>query len=173
MANDKFQINFKLLYQGYTLVEILVALGIIGLLFGFGFVSFRDYSRRQELNGTADSVRANLRLAQSSAISGEKPDDPDCSSPNVLTGYSFDVISESEYKIEANCIGAAANLVEINSYTLPSDITISTPSPNPIIFKVLGQGNNIPIGTNTTLTLTQSGTGNSVSVIVTSGGEIQ
>ena len=45
--------------KGYTLIEILVGLAIIGLLFSFGFVSFRDYSRRQTLAGAVKEVQGD------------------------------------------------------------------------------------------------------------------
>ena len=35
----------------YTLIEILVALTIVGLIFGIGYVNFRDFARRQALAG--------------------------------------------------------------------------------------------------------------------------
>ena len=67
--------------SAYTLIEILVGLTIVGLLFGFGFVSFRDFSRRQTLAGSAKKVQGDLRLTQESALSGKKPSDFDCNPP--------------------------------------------------------------------------------------------
>jgi len=166
ISNIKKQISNK--KNGYTLIEILVALAIIGLLFSFGYVSFRDFSRRQEVSGAAKGIQGDLRLAQGDAISGQKSSG--CS--GVLDGYSFLVAPPSEYKIQANC-GAAP--IDVKDVTLPSDVTISVPfpSPNPLNFKVLGQGTNITGDSPWTLKLTQTGTGNSVEVTVTSGGEIK
>ena len=158
--------------KGYTLIEILVALTIVGLLFGFGFVSFRDFARRQTISGAADSLRGDIRLTQSDAISGVKPDDINCNSPYVLLAYNFNIISSSEYRIDAVCSGPSANVV-VKDVVIPSDISISTPSPNPIQFKVLGQGTNIASGSNATINFTQTGTTNTAIVSVSSGGEIQ
>ncbi len=167
MSNSKLQItNWK---SGYTLIEILVALTVLGLLFGFGFVSFRDFSRRQALQGAVQSVQGDLRLAQGDALSGEKPSA--CSAD--LNGYSFQVVSASEYKLLANC-GVSPILVK--DVVLPSGIIISTPTVNPIMFKTLGQGTNIPasnVPASTTITLTQQNTTNSATVTVTIGGQIQ
>jgi prepilin-type N-terminal cleavage/methylation domain-containing protein len=155
--------------NGYTLVEILVALTIIGLLFSFGFVSFRDFSRRQGLSDAAKAIQGDLRLAQGDAITGQKPDNISCNLPKTLDSYSFNVLSDSEYRIEANCFGAPVVIKDVN---LPTDIAISA-SPNPLKFKILGQGTNIASGLNWVLTLTQAGTSNVAKVTVTSGGEIK
>ena len=165
IGNWKFQ-------SGYTLIEILVGLTIIGLLFGFGYVSFRDFSRRQALTGTAKTIQGDLRLAQEFALAGQKPDDSLCDSPNTLDTYGFNVYSASQYKIEAYCTGGVLGIVykEVN---LSPDISLSTPSINPIKFKVLGTGTNIPAGQVITITLTQSGTNTQASVVVGSGGEIK
>lgn len=154
--------------QGYTLIEILVALSIIGLLFGFGYASFRDFSRRQALQGTVKKIQGDLRLAQQQALSGKKPSDIKCNS-QLLASYSFKVYSTSEYKIEANCGGGD---VLVKDVILSSDISISIDS-NPIKFKVLGQGTNIDGGSMITITLTQAGTSDKATVEVTDGGEIK
>jgi prepilin-type N-terminal cleavage/methylation domain-containing protein len=155
-------------YAGYTLIEILVALTIVGLIFGIGYVNFRDFSRRQALAGVARSVKGDLRLAQEQALAGKKPEHIFCNPPNQLDGFNFRVVSSQSYVLEANCTGGA---VTTKTGTLPSDISISTPSPNPIIFKILGQGTNL--SGDATLTLTQTGTSNSTIITITLGGEIK
>lgn len=158
--------------KGYTLIEILVGLTIVGILFAVGYVNFRDFSRRQALAGAAKILQGDIRLAQQQALSGQKPDDPKCNDPNILNGFNFDVISSGEYKIYANCTGG--NVSEATKdVVLPSNILITKPVPNPIIFKVLGSGTNIPDGTPATITLTQANTGNTLSITIGSGGEVQ
>jgi prepilin-type N-terminal cleavage/methylation domain-containing protein len=160
--------------KGFTLIEILVSLGIIGLLFSFGFVSFREFSRRQALSGAAKILQGDLRLTQANAMSGVKPDSAICNPPNILNSYSFTVVSSTEYRVEAECSGnLSSGSVLVKSTVLPDDVAVSMPSVNPVRFKVLGQGNNIPAGTNVTITLTQAGTGNTIVVAITSGGEIK
>jgi prepilin-type N-terminal cleavage/methylation domain-containing protein len=164
IPNLKYQKSKGKNDSGYTLIEILVALTIIGLLFSFGYVSFRDFSRRQAVSSAAKMVEGDLRLTQADAITGQKPDG--CNT--TLESYSFNVRSSSRYTIEANC---AATPIIVKDVNLPSGITIS-PLPGLLKFKVLSQGTNIGAG-NWVLTLTQTGTGNIAKVIVTSGGEIK
>ena len=150
--------------KGFTLVEVLVSLTVIGLLFGFGFANFRDFSRRQAVASTGRMVIADLRLAQSKALSGEKPS----SCTGNLSTYNF-VISTDSYWIDAVCSGAS---VTTKTQPLPSGISM-TSTQNTISFKVLGQGTNITAGGSVVITLTQAGTNNTSSVTVTSGGEVK
>lgn len=155
--------------SAYTFIEILVALTIVSLLFGIGYVSFRDFSRRQALNGTARSIVGDLRLAQEQAISGRKPSDLFCNPPNYLDGYNFRVVSAQNYVLEASCSGGN---VQTKSVTIASDISLSVPSPNPILFKSVAQGTNIS-GASATVTLTQAGTANTRAITISAAGEIK
>lgn len=155
--------------KGYTLIEILVGLTIVGLIFGIGYVNFRDFSRRQALVGYARIVKGDLRIAQESALAGKKPSDVFCDTPNTLSSYYFNRISGSTYRIVASCTGGDIIVKEV---VLPSDVSISISS-NPVVFRILGLGTNVPEVTPTTITLTQAATGSTRIITVTSGGEIK
>lgn len=156
-------------WKGYTLIEILVGLTIIGIIFGTGFITFREFSRRQSLAGGAKTLVGDFRLAQEQALAGKKPEDVKCTS-GLLNGVGFRVIGIDSYQIEANCTGGT---VVIKTVTVSSDLTLSTPLINPVIFKALGQGTNLPEGEEEVVTISQIGTGNTAQVTVTSGGEIK
>lgn len=155
---------------GYTLIEILVGLSIISLLFSFGYINYRDFSRRQALTGISKQIQGNLRLAQQQALSGKKPDHAFCNGVNLLSGFSFRVVNSTSYRIEANCSGGD---VLIRDGLLPSGVTITTPSPNPVIFKVLGNGTNIPAGQSSIITINQNTTDIDSTITITAGGEIK
>ncbi|MCH7730468.1 type II secretion system protein [Patescibacteria group bacterium] len=158
----------NILVVGYTLVEILVVMTIIGVVFGVGFASFRGFARRQAVASSVRALKADLRLAQAQALAGKKPDHPNCNSPNLLDGYNFEIISNDEYRIDARCSGGN---VEVKEVQLVS-VSISAPTPNPILFKVLGQGTNIAAGTQAQIVLSEDQTGFSLAVAVSSSGEI-
>lgn len=147
---------------GYTLIELLITLTIVGLLFGFGFVNFRDYSRRQHLASVATAIKGDLRLAQEKALSGEMP--TGCTN---LAGYDFNT-SPNSYQILANCVAD----VVVKTVALPADITASA-TYGTVSFKVLGSGTSLPAGGQAVITLTQIETGQTKTVTVTAGGEIK
>lgn len=148
---------------GYTLIEILVAIGIISLIFSFGYAGLREFSQRQVLISAGRSLRNDLRLAQSKAISGEKP--TGCS---VLDGYRVKV-SSNTYSILAVCAKVEMS-VNKDNIEIPEGITASTKS---ITFKALGEGTDLPKGSILTITLAQTATGRTLDIVVTSGGEIK
>lgn len=153
---------------GYTIIEVLVALSILGIIFSVGFTSFRAFSRRQLLAGAVRSLKGDLRLAQGYALIGKKPDDPACAGASLLNGYRFFVNSSNQYIIRAYCSGGQADVKIVD---LARDLSLSSPSPNPITFKALGEGTDVT--TDATITITQLSTGDTGSVLVTQGGEIK
>lgn len=154
--------------KGYTLIEVLVAITIIGIIFGLGLLNFRDFSRRQSLSSFARRVKGDLSLARENAVSGEKPLDDFCNPPNTLNGYDFRVVSDNNYVLEAVCSGGN---VEIKSVVLPDGLSISAPAENPIIFKVLSAGTNL--SAEAVITLNQQSTGKTLNVYVTQSGEVK
>lgn len=156
--------------KGYTLIEILVVITIMTTLFSFGYANFRDFSRRQSLQGAVKQVQGSLRKVQQSAISGVKPDDLKCNDPQVLNGYDFKIeSSQVEYSLHAKCSGGDVQIGELVS--LPSGITASMPT-NPIVFKVLGSGTNI-VGSDNIITLTQTVSGMTSTISIGPGGDIK
>ncbi|MGA3292119.1 MAG: prepilin-type N-terminal cleavage/methylation domain-containing protein [Candidatus Microgenomates bacterium] len=159
--------NFVSVY-GYTLIELLVSLTIIGILFSVSYVGFRDFSRRQALTGVVKQVQGDLRLAQQDALSGTKPS----SGCNSLDGINFSIDSSTTYSIYYVCDGAVLPVPVKPTATLPPEISISNDT-NPIFFKGLGSGTNIPAGSQATITVTQIQTGSQANILVGSGGDVK
>jgi len=165
------KLNFLQQNRGYTLIEILVGMSIFALVFLLGFASYREFARRQALAGVARSMRGDIRFAQELALAGKKP----ASGCGVLRGYYFVSSPPSTYEISAYC---DTGVVLEKRVDLVLGITLSgmapdlTPS-NTILFKALGAGTNIPAGSSTIITLSQTDIGNTAIVTVTTGGEIR
>jgi len=152
---------------GYTLIEILVGMSIIGLIFSFGYLSYRDFSRRQSLASSVRRLKADLSLAQEKALSGEKPSSTACSGDGALNGYDFYADSNSTYILQANCVGG---LIDDKTVQVSDEITLIA-VPNRITFKVIGKGTNLT--DSATITLTQAATGDTQVITVSSEGEIK
>jgi len=152
---------------GYTLIEILVGMTIISLIFSVGYASYRDFARRQALEGSARRLEADLRLAQEQALAGKKPSTIACTGGELLIGYDFYAETATTYKIQANCSGG---LVDVKTVEIAEEITLSS-SPNRFTFKVLGRGTDL--STAADITLTQTATGNTFGITVSPEGEIK
>ena len=147
---------------GYTLIEVLVGLAIIGLLFTIGYAGYRDFAKRQVLNNAYEELKINLTLARQLALSGEKPS---ACGGNFL-GNELRISSDgTSYSIHLKCQSTATTKKTIN---LPSGITISGTSP--IRFNLLGQGTNLTA--NTDITVTQLN-GGSKKITITQQGTIK
>jgi len=54
---------------GFTLVELMVIIGIVGLIAAIGVPSFNGYMRANRVDTTADRIAADMALARSLAVS--------------------------------------------------------------------------------------------------------
>ena len=150
--------------RGYTLIELLIVISIMGLIIVGGYAGFRDFSRRQALTGQARMVEADLRQAQQKALAGDKGG---CS--GVLAGYQF-AVSGSSYSVTPVCSvanGLAKDVPLSAGYTLAL-----APPVSGILFKVLGQGTNLAAGAVEQVIVTQTATGKQTKIRVTAAGEI-
>ncbi|HWA51757.1 MAG TPA: type II secretion system protein [Patescibacteria group bacterium] len=151
---------------GYTLIELLVVIVVMTILFTVGFTTFQDYSKQQALLQTITFIQTDLRSIQEAAIAGNKP----TTCTGTLNGYQFNFISATEYETDAVCSGG---IIQIKDVNMPSDISLNTPIPNPLIFKTLAQGTNIPDGNSASIVITQASTGNAKTITIGSNGSIQ
>ena len=67
---------------GFTLMEILVVVGIISLLFGLGLLAFRPFEREKVLEGAVNELVATLEEAQNNTLASEN---------ESAWGVSFDI----------------------------------------------------------------------------------
>lgn len=151
--------------KAFTLVELLVGISIIAVVFSIGVVSYREFSRRQELQGVLRSVTSDLRYAQQLALSGQKPD-ASLGTCSRLDGYSFVRNSSNSYQIVANCLegNRIIKTVDLGNLTITS--TYAT-----LRFKILGLGTDL-VDTNT-ITISSQTTGNVISISIGTGGDIK
>lgn len=147
-------------YQtAFTLIELLVVISVIAILFTIGMAAYNEFNRSQMLSQSAKSLKNDLRMAQSKALSGEKP--TDCT--GTLEGYQV-VFTNNSYTLNALC----PNAVLMKSTNLPQNVTLTfSPPPNDkILFKVLTRGVESP------QTLTLSAFTKTQIITISASGEI-
>ena len=137
--------------RAFTLVEVLVAMGLgVGML-GFGMSNFRDSVRRQTVEQSAEKINQVLQQARSNALAGKK----DCSickcgagpaPTNVpLIGWEVAFTSNS-YTLRGLC--GTNPLAPTPFYTsgvrpLPVGVVMTTSPGSAVTFKPLGAGTNL------------------------------
>lgn len=154
--------------KAYTLVELLVGLSIMAIIFSVGLAGYREFSRRQALTGVSKQLKADLRLIQQLAITGQKPGGLSC---DILNGYTFTRVSSSNYKLLANCVSNVGvdSSPEYKNVDLGTDISLTSTNPS-VKFKVLGQGTNL-VAPNTLVLTHTSGNTNTMTIGI--GGDIR
>ncbi len=112
---------------GFTLIELIVVMGVILLLTGGALAGFGNYNQSQRLKQTAKTFITDLRQAQSKATTGTRSK---CSSGTIFGGYSV-TFSGTDYTLNAVCDGG--NVVD-RKVTLPTGISVNA---NPVTFTFL------------------------------------
>lgn len=146
--------------KGFTLIELIVAIGISLLAVGGLIVNYNNYNDNQRLKQAALTLKNNLRFAQTQAVSAKKP----ASGCTQLVGYTVSFTSGT-YAIVGACTEGAVG--DVLSVTLPSGITFS-PVPSSFIFDVLNRG---LVGSDA-VTITLAGIAKSYRIQISSGGDI-
>jgi prepilin-type N-terminal cleavage/methylation domain-containing protein len=144
---------------GFTLIELIVVITVIGILSTVGVASFVEYSRTQIVRTAVAEYVTILNTARSRTFSQVKPS---ACTDKIMDGYTVTVTSESTYEFRAEC-GDANPLVELK--TLPPTLTFSEPFPS-YFFHLLTGG--VTGFGNTTI----SGYGRSEVITVTAAGGV-
>ena len=145
--------------KGYTLIELLVIVTIIGILTVIGISSYNDFNQRRMAKKAVQDLRFYISLVASKAMNNEKDcsvgscggDTDGCSgelSEKTLDGWYIDFsdLPDDPPKIYGEC-GGTAFPTPVISLTGLSDISISlNPSPpdDRIQFYPLGEGTDLP-----------------------------
>lgn len=157
--------------SGFTLIELIVAVGILILILSVGMANYITFNKRQKLNSTASEIQSYIQLAQSKAESSEIPA---VAKPcNELQYYGLrtnvDGINNS-LELTIHCSNYVTGPILLKSYPLPAGVVIS---PFDLQFQTLYKGiADATDDTKTEWTITVSDDPEVYRFILTSGGEI-
>lgn len=113
------------LLPGFTLIELIVVIAIIGLLFTLGLASYNNFNRKQLLTQSANTIKNDLRFIQSKAMSGEK--DAVCGTSSLESWLLIvtSVSPQSSYMLQGRCTNGVS--FGYKQIWLPQGIKIDYP----------------------------------------------
>ena len=88
--------------KGFTLIELVVVVGIISVITGFGVAGYNRFNDKKKVEQAAKELVSNLRFLQSNAISGIKNfRGVSCAAGLTLDGWYAD-IDKNEYYLKCS-----------------------------------------------------------------------
>lgn len=130
---------------GFTLIEILVTVSIIGILTTIGIASYNNFNEQRKIRRAADELKSYIRLAASRANNNEK-DATVCTTPaDTLDGWYIDF---SPLRIYGKCGGTEFKSQNIDSF----GVSVS-PATGEIRFLPLASGGGTDLATSLTITV--------------------
>lgn len=141
------------MYQGFTIVELLVSLAIIGIVAGFAVQSMSGSYSSNKVSGLAERIQTDLVWARTQAILKSKPVTMKFSATSTWC-YGFEYNDGNPSTSVCDCGTPSTCLIEgvpkTNSYSSYSNTTLATTlNSTSITFNSRGLAN----GTNRTITL--------------------
>jgi type II secretory pathway pseudopilin PulG len=130
--------------SGFTLLEVVVSVGVALALMGAIIVNYNGYNDRQTLKQVALTLKNNFRFLQTKALSGEKP----TANCTELSGWTISFTSGT-YTMRATCTPEGAQGTS-TTVTLPTGVQFN-PVPSSFTFRVLSRGTTLTAATDITL----------------------
>jgi len=163
---NKFKKAIFYVREGFTLTELLIVTAVMMTLSGFGISSYVSFNERQVLEQAGKTLKNNLRLVQSNAVSGRvwEEGDPECSG-KYLTGWCFSPQGDKEsYSLYGGCAPDPVPMTAVNTFNVRN-----TSLPKGIIIKAYDAAG-VEIGTDYNKILFKTAADDRVNIYTNGGG---
>ena len=110
--------------KGFTLIELIVVIGIMSILTWQGLVNYGDFIKKQVVQEEGKDFVSILRKAQSDANTGYKPSTT-CGASDSLVGYRVvGAVLTNTYTVSAVCSNGVETVQ--NNYILDARVALSS-----------------------------------------------
>lgn len=165
--------------HGVTLIELMIAIAILGILLALGVPSYRTWIQNTQIRNAAESIKNGLQLTRAEAVRRNMPVEL------VLTDTAPTEANVNAIAASANGRGWIIRVYETSGAYSASDFiqgrarsegstnTTVTTSPSTSNFRFIGFGRLVTPAASTNIDITATGGDRSLRVVVSPGGEIR
>ncbi|MCR4324112.1 MAG: prepilin-type N-terminal cleavage/methylation domain-containing protein [Candidatus Curtissbacteria bacterium] len=128
-AGFKKTVNCRLWRQGFTLIELMIVISLFGIAASLITASYLNFEKNQRVQNAADKLKADLRLVQNKATSGDKGPGGLCPSTSSLGGWYLRVErNQSLYSFGGVCLASfsSESTFSVEVVNLPEGVKVNT-----------------------------------------------
>ncbi len=124
-----FSSNKNKNYPGFSFMEMMIVIAIIGILSTISVISFNKIRGLAIINASADEVFSAIKMAKGYALQGKMPDtSSSVCGVGSICGYGFMFTSATQYEVfyYYNCPGGNLGPLNCSAPTTATKVTIDT-----------------------------------------------